>query len=235
MTGYVDIFLITESKLDNSFPTAQFQINMFSSRYRLDANAHGGGILLYVREDIPSKLLKGTEFKGNLEAMFVEINLRKKKWLLSCSYNPQKSEIRKHLGAVGKNLDLYSSKYENFILLGDFNVEPTEDAMEEFMKAYNLKNLVKGPTCFKNPDKPSCIDLILTNKSKSFRTSLKVYFKKKEPSVIQYRDYKNFSNDKFRNDLLNELIRSKIETSRLDIFVNTVLKVLSKNAPVKKR
>ena len=66
-------------------------------------------------------------------------------------------------------------------------------------------------------------------------SALKVYFKKKRPFVIQYRDYKHFSNDKFRNDLLNELIRSKIETSRLDIFVNTVLKVLCKNAPVKKR
>ena len=60
-------------------------------------------------------------------------------------------------------------------------------------------------------------------------------FLKEGPSVIQYRDYKNFSNDKFRNDLFNGLIRSKIETSRLDIFVNTVLKVLSKNASVKKR
>ena len=63
-------------------------------------------------------------------------------------------------------------------------------------------------------------------------TVLKVYFRKKEPSVIQYRDYKNFSNEKFRND---ELFRSKIETSRLDILVNIVLKVLNKNAPVKKR
>ena len=104
VTGYVDMLLITESKLDNSFPTAQCQINGFSSPYRPDRNAHGGGILLYVREGIPSKLLKGTEFKGNLEAMFVEINLRKKKWLLSCSYNPQKCEIRNHLGSVGKNL-----------------------------------------------------------------------------------------------------------------------------------
>ena len=58
---------------------------------------------------------------------------------------------------------------------------------------------------------------------------------KKGPSVIQYRDYKNFSNDIFRNDLLNGLIRSKIETSRLDTYVKTVLKVLSKNASVKKR
>ena len=34
---------------------------------------------------IPSKLLKGKDFEGNLEAMLVEINLRKKKWLLNCS------------------------------------------------------------------------------------------------------------------------------------------------------
>ena len=149
------------------------------------------------------------------------------------------------------NLHSYSSHYKNFILLGDFNVEPTEDAMEEFMKVYNLKNLVKGPTCFENPGKPSCIDLTLSNKSKTFQTSqiietgisdfhkmvmtvLKVYFKKKGPSIIQYGKYKNFSNDKFRNEL-NERIRSKIESSRLDIFVSAVLKVLSKNPPIKKR
>ena len=106
-------------------------------------------------------------FKLQLLSKF-EVKENFPKWLLSCSYNSQKSEIKKHLGAVGKNLDSYSLKYENFILFEDFNVEPTEDAKEEFMKVYNLKILVKGPTCFKNPDKPSCIDLILTNKSKKF-------------------------------------------------------------------
>ena len=58
----------------DSFPTAQFQINGFSSPYRLDRNARGRGFLLYLIEDIPSKLFKCTDFKGNLEAMFVEIN-----------------------------------------------------------------------------------------------------------------------------------------------------------------
>ena len=43
-------------------------------------------------------------------------------------------------------------------------------------------------------------------------TVLKVCFKKKEPSITQYRDYKNISNEYFRKDLLNELFRSKIET-----------------------
>ena len=79
--------------------------------------------------------------------MFIELNFRKKKWLLSCSYNPHKSEINNHLKAIGRNLDSYSSKYDNYIILGDFNAERTENAMEEFTKIYNLKNLIKGPTC----------------------------------------------------------------------------------------
>ena len=60
VTGYVDILYITESKLGNSFPTAQFQINEFSSPYWLDRNVNG--IPLYVRGDIPLKHLKGTDF-----------------------------------------------------------------------------------------------------------------------------------------------------------------------------
>ena len=53
--------------------------------------------------------------------------------------NPYESEIRKHLGAVGKNLDSFSSRYENFILVGSFIVEFTKHAMEEVVKVYSLK------------------------------------------------------------------------------------------------
>ena len=60
----------------------------------------------------------------------------------------------------------------NFIVLGNFNAEPTEIAMSDFMEVYNFKNLTKGPTYFKNPNKPSCIDLTLTNRKKQFMPSL---------------------------------------------------------------
>ena len=53
----VDILLISETKIDSSFPTAQFNMNGFTT-YRHDRNINGGGIILYVREDIPSSLLK---------------------------------------------------------------------------------------------------------------------------------------------------------------------------------
>ena len=113
----VDILLISETKNDSSFPTAQFKIEGYTT-YRLDRNSNGGGILLYVREDIPSTLLNT---KLLIEGFCIEINIRKKKWLLVCTYNPNKNLISNHLKEIGKNLDNYSSKYDNFILLGDLN------------------------------------------------------------------------------------------------------------------
>ena len=53
----IDIFLIPETNLDNSFPTAQFLIKGLSAPYRFDRNSKGGGLLFYIREDIPSKIL----------------------------------------------------------------------------------------------------------------------------------------------------------------------------------
>ena len=73
----MDILMIPETKIDASFPIGQFWLNSYSTPFRLDRNAHGGGILLYVREDIPSKLLLVEE--NLIEGFFVEINLRNKK------------------------------------------------------------------------------------------------------------------------------------------------------------
>ena len=56
-------------------------MSCFCKLYRLDRCSNGGGLMLYIREDIPSRLL--TEYKPpeNVECLSVEINIRKKKWL----------------------------------------------------------------------------------------------------------------------------------------------------------
>ena len=54
----LDILLISETKLDDSFPSAQFLLDGFSKPYRLDRCSNGGGILLYIRDDIPSRLFQ---------------------------------------------------------------------------------------------------------------------------------------------------------------------------------
>ena len=101
----------------------------------------------YVRENIPAKFLSH-DFPF-AESFFVEINLYKKKWLINCSYNPQKSDIRKHLDIISESLDTYSTKYENIVILGDFNecVEDEDESLDKFCKSYSFNSLMKQPAC----------------------------------------------------------------------------------------
>ena len=48
--GNVDILLISETKIDDSFPLTQFLIEGFTTPHRLDQNGSGGGILVYIAE-----------------------------------------------------------------------------------------------------------------------------------------------------------------------------------------
>ena len=41
------------------------------------------------------------------------------------------------------------------MLIGDLNAEPSEATVFDFCIIYNLKNLIKGKTCFKNPTNPT--------------------------------------------------------------------------------
>ena len=115
----IDIFMISETKIVNSFPTMQFHIEGHCI-YRLDRNEYGGAILVYLQEDIPSKLIPMQS--SCIEGFFIELNLRCKKWLLSCSYNSHRSLISEYLSIIGKNLDLLCAYYDNIFLMGDLNI-----------------------------------------------------------------------------------------------------------------
>ena len=101
-------------------------------------------------------------------------------------------------------------------------MEIEEANMKSFCENYNLKSLIKQPPCYKNPNKPSCIDLILTSVPRTFQSTcvleaglpdfhlMKVTvtwktFKKMRPSVINYRSYRDFSNETFGVSLINNL------------------------------
>ena len=161
--------MVTETKIDKSFPTSQFIIPGFTSLYRFDRTKEGGGILVYIREDIPSKLLNISYIASDIECLGIEVNLRKVKWLVICTYNPHKNYIWNHLENLSKVLNINLSQYERFLCIGDFNSEITEFAVKNVCDIYHLKNLVNVPTCYKNPLAPSCIDLFLTNCSRSFQ------------------------------------------------------------------
>ena len=155
------------------------------------------------------------------EIFYVELNFRKKKILLNYSYNRKHSSIESYLDSLSKSIDSLSSKYNNFILLGDCDscTEDMEDSpMKTFGEIYRLRNLIKEPTCFKNPENPTCIDLILTNKPLSLKNTyvietwlsgfhkmiaavMKMHFPKMKPRVVSFRKYKDFHNETFLDPL----------------------------------
>ena len=129
----------------------------------------------------------------------------------------------------------------------------SERSMHKFYKSYNLHSLCQKSACYKNPEKPSCIDLFLTNSPKSFQntqtietglsdfhklvvTILKMYLPNNPPNVITFRDYKNFDNSRFSEELLSGLrLRNVDHWIKTQAFFITYVSNFLKNIPLKKK
>ena len=166
-------------------------------------------------------------------------------------YNPKKDRISYFLSHVSKLIDKCMVNYENMILLGDLNVSSAEHSMKDFCQMYKFHNLINEPTCYKNANNPSYIDVILTNRKRSFQDSmavetglsdhhkmvvtvLKTFCKKKDPITINYRCYKKFNENIFRDELKNDLHYAKINLN-YDEFKEIFMHLLNKHAPMKKK
>ena len=67
--GNIDVLMISETKVNHSFPIENFLIDGFSIPYHSDHDSKGGGIMLFMREDILSNLI-ATENKP-IEGLYV--------------------------------------------------------------------------------------------------------------------------------------------------------------------
>ena len=250
LTRNIDILMITETKLDDSFLASQLEIDDFNTPFRLDRNKDGGGILLCICSYIVASKLSNYIFSNDIEVFFIEINIKRHKWLICCSYNPNRIFVSGHLNHIAKGIDTYSKKYEKILLMGDFNIELKEANMTTFCNQYKLKILNEEPTCFKNFTSPSCIDLYLKNCPKSLRstltletglsdfhklivTILKVKHEKVPPKFIHYRGYKNFDSSKPFEKL--QLKRSNLDMSSLGFGSLKIcfMELLNKIVPLK--
>ena len=138
--------------------------------------------------------------------------------------------------------------------MGDFNAGVEEKHMKCFCDNYNLNSSIKQPTCYKNRYNPTSIYLMLTNAPRSFQSTsvletglsnfhfmtlavMRKNFKKLQPTFVNYRSNKNFSKEKFKSCLLNELRKEGFVNNNkgFEKFCNIITKVLNKHAPQKKK
>ena len=103
----IDILIVSETKIDDSLTNNQFMISGYSMPFREDRNSHGGGLLIYVREDIPCKRLKANLALGDIECIFLDLNIRNNKWfLMGGGCNPKTDSISYFLHHIGEVIEI---------------------------------------------------------------------------------------------------------------------------------
>ena len=120
-----------------------------------------------------------------------------------------------HSDILKRSLDLNSTKYYIVMVIGDLNAEVNLECMKRFCETFDLNSPIKVLTCYMNPKKPSCIDLLLTNRPKRFQSSsaveaglsdfhkttktvIKTTFEKIKPRVTNFKNWNKFCDEKFR-------------------------------------
>ena len=164
-------------------------------------------------------------------------------------YHPPSQKDQYSYDNIDKALVVYST-YEKIILGGDFNSQIGENCIDTFMYQHNLQSKNKEPSCYKNPNNASCIDLFLTNSPRSFYQTetfftglsdfhklvlsiFKTNFTKSKAKEIIYRDFKKFNEQCINNDLRTELSSKSIK--RYGSFENIFVNTSNKHAPIKKK
>ena len=100
----LEYFVISETKLDDSFPSAQFAIENYKIRARRDRDGHGGGLIEFVKRGIICKSVKQFETVTS-ESICSEITISSKKWFCMGIYRPPNFN----------NLDTFFKEVTNFL------------------------------------------------------------------------------------------------------------------------
>ena len=141
-----------------SFPNGQFKIPGYVLLCCLvHCYKFGGGIMVFVREDIPSWVLS---LNKSIESLFIELNFHKKKWLHCCTYNPN-IQYFKSPWLIKKKLRFIFCRIWTFYYCGRFFTEVTQTSMKVFCDSYEFENLIKDARCYKNLKNPSFWQIIL--------------------------------------------------------------------------
>ena len=170
----IDLLYIDETKLDASFPGAQFHSEGYHyPPFRRDRNKDGGGKMIFIREGLIAKRLYAYE-DSTSETICLEVTISKKKWCVTFAYRPPYNS-NKHgfFKELNKSLSNITRKYENVLAIGDINIyildkkKDLKSYLSDLCDTFWLSNVISEVSCVKS-SVGSTIDVMLTNRLASF-------------------------------------------------------------------
>ena len=163
----LDVLVLSETKLDDSFKQELLDINGYSC-VRQDKRANSGGLLTYISNDIPHSIGNINVCNNEIECVSIELNIADEKVILLCMYKNPRTDPVTFKTFFEEKLEMISDMYENIIVIGDLNFNMLHDNMlSTIIPTYNLTNIIKDVTCFKSSN-PTLIDVMLVTKRRKF-------------------------------------------------------------------
>ena len=159
----LDIFVIAETKLDSSFHESQFILPGMSNPFQLDVTSRKVGSLVFVNNNIPSKYLRTLHLPGDIITCYSFWDKHKTAQATFSFYiSTSRSKLRlDFLSSITGLLDHYLKSYKDFSIMGDFNANESNPAMETFLNQHKCKNINNNKTFYKSKE-GSWTGLIIT-------------------------------------------------------------------------
>ena len=256
-----DVVGVSETFLKKHTPKDLCSIAGFKFFRNDRTSAAGGGVGIFVREDLNPKVIKLPHNHSQPEMLFIEIQTKSGKVAIGTIYKPPKIPYGV-FATIQESLAFVSTKYNHTIICGDFNINcldpeslPTRFFQLNVLEPLGFSQIIDKPTRV-TANTSTLLDLILVSNVDCVKKcnavdipgvsdhhlvymAYNVQKPKFKPKTITKRDFKNFNQDDFLNDIANapwENIYAVNEDdldSKATIFENYFSDIINKHAPLK--
>ena len=188
LSASFDIFAINESKIDELIPDNEISIPGYNL-IRRDRNRAGGGVVLYIRDNIPFSDREDL-VPSSLEMVCAEISRPHSKSFLVCTwYRPPNSDMNlfNEFETFFQRCDAESRE---LILVGDLNCDVSKVSLDPHTRQltflcslYQIDQLIDEPTRVTDTS-TTTIDLVLTNVKENIHASGVIHLGISDHSLI---------------------------------------------------
>ena len=190
--------------------------------FRNDRNGSGGGLIAYIRTNLPARRRTDLEFDIPIESIVLDVIINNRKWAVLGTYRPPSVKNSVFTDIFTKGLDRISTHYDNILIAGNLNYDmldkPKGATLSDICDIFDLSSLIKSATCHMKNSKSSLVDVLLTNKHQYCCNALNfgcgvsdwhnlvgVMIKgtsaRVEKRRVQYRSFKSFDEKQFCSDV----------------------------------
>ena len=251
-----DILGLCETFLNDEIQEYVYKIEGYNTVYK-HRNRHGGGVLMYIKEDVKFELIEMNVCK-NVESIWIKTNVKSECIAIGVMYRPPSADVNYYNDMLNQ-LDYVHSKFDKIILMGDLNYNCLSgdcNQVNTIESQYDMKQLITDPTR-ETVTSSTLIDVMFSNipqlhvMSSVYKISVSDHYmiytilkhNKKESShrEITFRNFKEFNNDAFIHDLECHSDITDIEWSsdqfekRWNKFKKCFLEVCNRHAPTQTR